>query len=40
MWNGPEGDRAGIADEGAAAEITTSAILRLRKAREEAQRAA
>jgi hypothetical protein len=39
-WNGPEGDRAGIADEGAAAEITTSAILRLRKAREEAQRAA
>jgi hypothetical protein len=39
-WNTPEGDRANIADEGAAAEITTSAILRLRQAREEAQRAA
>lgn len=39
-WSTPEGDRVGIADEGAASEITTSAILSLRKAREEAQRAA
>ncbi|HZR50347.1 MAG TPA: hypothetical protein VFB06_12585 [Streptosporangiaceae bacterium] len=39
-WSTPEGDRASLADEGAAGEITNSAILRLREAREEAQRAA
>jgi len=39
-WSTPEGDRATIVDEGAASEITTSAILSLRIAREEAQRAA
>jgi hypothetical protein len=39
-WSTPEGDRASLTNEGAASEITTSAILRLREAREEAQRAA
>lgn len=39
-WLTPEVDRAQFGDLGAAEEITTSAVLRLRAAREEAQRAA
>jgi hypothetical protein len=39
-WRSPEADRASLGDRGAADEITQAAVLRLRSAREEAQRAA